>query len=113
MFSTSLSRLRLLGLLEGASFVLLAGVAMPLKYLCDQPLAVRYVGMAHGILFVLYLLAVIPVAVAYRWSWKTIALAGLASLLPIGPFLFDAKVLKPLATKGTPEPVPATCGSGR
>ena len=97
MLSSALSRLRLVGLLEGASFLLLLLVAMPLKYYADQPLAVRYVGMAHGVLFLLYLLAIVPVALDHRWNAKTTALAVLASLLPAGPVLFDAKVLKPLA----------------
>lgn len=97
MLSSSLSRLRLVGSLEGASFLVLLLIAMPLKYAADQPLAVRYVGMAHGVLFLLYLLAIVPVALDHRWSWKTVALAVLASILPAGPFVFDAKVLKPLA----------------
>jgi integral membrane protein len=99
MFSTDLSRLRIVGILEGISFLLLLFVAMPLKYLADQPLAVRYVGMAHGVLFLLYLLAIVPVALDHRWSWKTIGLAVLASVLPAGPFVFDARVLKPLEPK--------------
>jgi integral membrane protein len=102
MPSPALSRLRLVGLLEGASFLALLLVAMPLKYLADQPLAVRYVGLAHGVLFLLYLLALVPVALDYRWRWKTVAGALLASLLPAGPFLFDARVLKPLAEQPPP-----------
>ena len=102
MLKTSLGRLRVTGWLEGASYLLLLLVAMPLKYLADQPLAVRWVGMAHGVLFILYLLAILPVGLAHRWSWKTYALAGLASLLPAGPFVFDAKVLAPLAEKEEP-----------
>lgn len=97
MLATPLSRLRLVGLLEGGSFLLLLLVAMPLKYFADQPLAVRYVGMAHGVLFLLYLLAIVPVALDHRWNARTAALAVLASVLPAGPFVFDAKVLKPLA----------------
>ncbi len=93
---SDLSRLRIVGILEGVSFLLLLFVAMPLKYLADQPLAVRYVGMAHGILFLLYLLAIVPVALDQRWNWKTTGLAVLASILPAGPFVFDARVLKPL-----------------
>lgn len=94
--ATPLARLRLVGLLEGVSFLVLLLIAMPLKYLADQPLAVRYVGMAHGILFMLYLLALVPVALDRRWSWKTCAFAVLASVLPGGPFVFDARVLRPL-----------------
>lgn len=96
MIAQPLSRLRIVGLLEGISFLALLLIAMPLKYLADQPLAVRYVGMAHGVLFLMYLLAIIPVALDYRWGWRTCTLAMLASLLPAGPFIFDAKVLKPL-----------------
>lgn len=99
MLATPLSRLRLVGILEGISFLLLLGVAMPLKYLADQPLAVRYVGMAHGVLWILYMLAIVPVALDHRWGVKTIVLAVIASLLPAGPFVFDAKVLKPLAER--------------
>jgi integral membrane protein len=102
MLATALSRLRLVGLLEGISFLVLLLIAMPLKYAADQPLAVRYVGMAHGVLFLLYLLALVPVALDHRWSWKTLALAVLASLLPAGPFVFDTKVLKPLARHPAP-----------
>jgi integral membrane protein len=94
---SGLSRLRVVGILEGVSFLLLLFVAMPLKYVWDQPLAVRYVGMAHGILFLLYLLAIVPVALDYRWGWRKVGLAVLASILPAGPFVFDAKVLEPLA----------------
>lgn len=97
MLATPLSRLRLVGLLEGLSFLALLLIAMPLKYAAGQPLAVRYVGMAHGILFLLYLLALAPVAIDHRWRRKTVAGAILASLLPCGPFVFEAKVLKPLA----------------
>jgi integral membrane protein len=99
MLTTPLGRLRLLGILEGISFLLLLGIAMPLKYLADQPLAVRYVGMAHGVLWIAYLLALVPVALDYRMTWKTIALAVIASLLPAGPFVYDVKVLKPLADR--------------
>jgi len=99
MFDNSLTRLRLIGLLEGASFLILLGIAMPLKYLADQPLAVRYVGMAHGILFLLYLLALLPAALDHRWGWKTTVLGAIASLVPGGPFVFDAKVLRRYAEK--------------
>jgi integral membrane protein len=52
--------------------------------------------MAHGVLFLLYLLALVPVALDRRWGWKTCALAMLASVLPAGPFIFDTRVLRPL-----------------
>lgn len=95
-FTTTIGRLRLVGFLEGVSFLLLLGVAMPLKYLAGQPEAVRVVGMAHGILFLLYLWATVLAALEYKWSWSRSLLVAAASLLPFGPFYADAKWLKPL-----------------
>lgn len=99
MLTTAFGRLRLIGFLEGISYLLLLGVAVPLKYIAGEPMAVRSVGMAHGILFLLYLLAMVPVGVDRRWNWKTFALGVLASVLPAGPFVFDAKVLRPPALR--------------
>ncbi|NVO32939.1 MULTISPECIES: DUF3817 domain-containing protein [Hymenobacter] len=93
-FASSLGRLRLVGLLEGLSFLLLLGIAMPLKYFFGQPAAVRVVGMAHGALFVLYCVLVIGAAVQYSWSWRKTALALLASIIPLGTFWADAKLFR-------------------
>lgn len=91
---TPLGRLRFIGFWEGVSFLLLLGIAMPLKYLADRPEAVRIVGMAHGILFLLYVLAAIHAALAQNWNWRRTGLVLLASLLPAGPFVLDARILR-------------------
>jgi len=96
---TSLGRFRFAGVLEGSSFLLLLLVAMPLKYFVDWPLGVRVVGMAHGVFFLLYVLAIVPAALDRRWSWKRVVGALVASLMPFGPFIFDAKVLRPEAPR--------------
>lgn len=89
MFRTPLARLRIVGLLEGSSFLLLLGVAMPLKYLADMPMAVRIVGALHGALFLLYLAAVAHVKFAHRWPMDRATLAIVAAVLPFGPFVLD------------------------
>ena len=89
---TSLGRLRLIGFLEGVSLLVLLGIAMPLKYMAGQPAAVRYVGMAHGVLFVLYVLLVIQVAIQYRWSLGKAALAMVASVFPFGTFWAEKRL---------------------
>ena len=68
MLSTPIGRLRLVGILEGISFLVLLGIAMPLKYLAGQPEAVKVVGWAHGALFVLYVGAVMQAALAHGWG---------------------------------------------
>jgi integral membrane protein len=84
---------RLLGFLEGFSFLLLIGIAMPLKYAFDMPLAVRYTGLAHGLLFILYGVSALALAIQDRWFFKHLLLAGMAALMPFGPFAFDKWVL--------------------
>ena len=77
------------------SFLVLLGIAMPLKYIWGHPEAVRVVGMAHGILFLLYLWAAIQAAVEHNWNWRRTLLVLVASLLPAGPFVVEAKLLRP------------------
>lgn len=83
------------GWLEGLSFLLLLGVAMPLKYVYGQPMAVRIMGSLHGLLFVLYCHAALTLAYRRGWSPGKTFLALVASVVPGGPFLFDWKVLEP------------------
>ncbi|MEO7411982.1 MAG: DUF3817 domain-containing protein [Opitutaceae bacterium] len=95
--STALGRLRLVGFLEGMSFLVLLGVATPLKYLAGLPEAVRVVGMAHGGLFIAYIAAIIQAQLEYKdWPLRRSGLVLLASFLPFGPFFVDRKVLQGL-----------------
>jgi len=84
-------RFRWVAYAEGASFLLLLLVAMPLKYWAGLPMAVRVVGSAHGLLFVLYTVLVFEAVGAGRFGLRTAALALLASLLPFGPFVFERR----------------------
>jgi integral membrane protein len=95
LLKTPLGRLRLVGFLEGLSFLVLLGIAMPLKYLAGEPAAVRLVGMAHGLLFVLYVLLLIQNALELRWSFGKTLLGFVASLLPFGTFYADKKLFQP------------------
>jgi integral membrane protein len=93
-WNSSIGRLRVIGWWEGVSFLVLLGVAMPLKYFAGWPHAVRVVGMAHGILFLLYVWAAIQTAIDRRWPAKRTAIVLAASVLPAGPFLVDARILR-------------------
>ena len=66
LLGSALGRLRLLGFLEGASFLILLGGAMPLKYAAGMPGAVRIVGMAHGVFFIGYCIAIVLATVQLR-----------------------------------------------
>lgn len=87
--NTTLGRFRLVGIAEGCSYLLLLFIAMPLKYFAGIPDAVKYTGWVHGLLFVLFMLALLSVKINLNWSFKKSIIAFIASLLPFGFFIFD------------------------
>lgn len=84
--------LRRTGIAEGISFLVLLGIAMPLKYLLKQPMAVTIVGWAHGILFVGFLFLAWEYKTDRNKSFKWFVLAFVASIVPTGTFFFDRKL---------------------
>lgn len=84
--------LRMVSFLEGVSFILLLGVAMPLKYMFDKPFLVPYAGMFHGVMFVLFLGVLLVVCQIKNWSLKVFILGLVASIVPFMPFWFERYV---------------------
>ena len=97
--SAALNRFRTVALLEGISFLVLLFIAMPLKYFADMPLPVKLTGWAHGVLFILYVVALVEVTIKLRWSLLTAIVAFVASLVPFGTFVLDAQLLKKQSVK--------------
>lgn len=89
MMNSHIGRLRAIGMMEGISFLLLLLIAMPLKYLAGLPEGVQIVGWAHGLLFVLYMIALAIVFFRYRWPFKRGLIGFLVAFVPGGPFWFD------------------------
>jgi integral membrane protein len=92
MLDTPIGRLRIIALMEGISFLVLLGIAMPLKYFAGLPVAVMVAGSIHGLLFVLYLAAVAHVTIVHRWSMMRVLGALIASVIPFGNFVLDARL---------------------
>jgi len=90
---TSVTVFRWVSILEAVSFLLLLFIAMPLKYIWEMPEYVRIVGMAHGVLFILYLLGGYWMYEKLNWSVKTLLIVFLSSVLPFGPFVVEKKYL--------------------
>jgi integral membrane protein len=79
---------------EGISLILLFFIAMPLKHFFDMPLGVKVVGMAHGLLFVAYVVIATLIKPKLHWNLTTFAMIILASLVPFGTFYMEKKYLK-------------------
>ena len=75
-----------IGHIEGVSYLVLLGIAMPLKYFANMPMPVKIVGYLHGILFVAYCILLIITMVKLKWSLVKGFLAFVLSLIPFGTF---------------------------
>lgn len=93
LLATTLGRFRIIAFIEGVSFVVLLFIAMPLKYMMGMPEAVRITGMAHGILFVLFMILLLQASLEQGWKFKKIALLFLLSIVPFGTFWAEKKIL--------------------
>lgn len=92
----ALKSLTIMGYLEGTSFLLLLFIAMPLKYMMGIPEAVKYIGMAHGVLFIAYILILLGAATKIKMPIWAMPAGVLGSFLPFGPFIFDHVLKKSL-----------------
>ncbi len=85
---------RLIAFLEGISYILLLFIAVPIKYLADDPTYVKLLGMPHGVLFMAYIILSIYGKKKHKWNNLEFFIIGIASLIPFGTFYVDKKYLK-------------------
>lgn len=82
---------KITALLEGLSLLLLLFFAMPLKYIWDEPVFVKTIGMAHGVLFIAYIILATMLKFEQNWSWKKYGIVCAASMIPFGTFYIEKK----------------------
>ena len=92
MMKNSVKKFRQIGNVEGYSFLILLFIAMPIKYVLGYPLAVKIVGMAHGLLFIAFCIYLLLASKDAKWSMKENTIFFVASLIPFGTFFTDKKI---------------------
>jgi integral membrane protein len=88
----AIDRLRSVGKIEAVSFLVLLGIAMPLKYLAGIPLAVKAVGWAHGVLFIWFCIALGRAKLRAELPMVQVLGVFIAALVPFGPFVIDRRL---------------------
>lgn len=83
---SQLRRLRLALVGEGATLILLVGIAVPLKHFARQPLGVRIMGPVHGLMFLAYLWTVMQTVSGGGWRGRDVARLVIGALVPFGGF---------------------------
>jgi integral membrane protein len=91
---STIGKLRVWALLEGLSLILLIMVAVPLKYGMNIPEPTRYIGAAHGGLFIFYSIWLAVAAFEYRWPLKWLILCFIAAFVPFGTLWADKAYFK-------------------
>lgn len=99
LLRSDVGRLRIISLLEGASYLVLLGLAMPLKYLAGRPELVQVLGRVHGGLFILFVLALGRVTIATPWRLSRAILAFGSSLVPFGALWLEGRLRREMAEK--------------
>ena len=113
MLATPIGRLRLLGLIEGTSTLVLFLIAMPIKHidaLGGHTGPVSIAGRVHGGLFLLYLAVAVLVALRPGLPRRLFVRTVVAAVIPFGPFILDGE-LKCYEAEETTRPNRMICKS--
>ena len=86
--------LRITGIIDGISLLVLLGIAMPLKYWADMPFAVTLAGSLHGGIFIAYLVSILYSQLRIQWNIGWSLLAVLVAFIPFGNFIYDGWLKK-------------------
>ncbi len=85
---------RIVGLLEGVSYLLLMTLGLYYKYALNDPSYVKLLGMPHGLFFMLYVVLAIVMKSMMNWDSKTLVIVFLGSIIPMGTFYVDKKFFR-------------------
>ncbi len=90
----ALARYRIIAIVVGVGLIALVLIGMPLKYLADNSSVVAVVGPAHGLLYVLYLIAAFDLSQRAKWSWAGTVAVLLAGTVPFLSFVAERVVTR-------------------
>ncbi len=92
MIKDALSRFRVISAIEGLSYLLLVFIAMPVKYIGENPYPVKVFGMIHGVLFIMFMVSLFETKLRKSWDVGFIFQLFVLSLIPFGAFFIEKKV---------------------
>ncbi|RXJ82046.1 DUF3817 domain-containing protein [Arcobacter sp. F2176] len=94
MIKTALYRFRIISIIEGLSYLTLLFIAMPIKYIAENPYPVKIIGMTHGILFIIFLILLYESMKKYNWNIRLTIELFIYSIIPFGLFFIERKIKK-------------------
>ncbi len=86
---------KIIAILEGISYLVLFANMLIIKH--NNPELYKTllfpIGMAHGVLFIAYIILSIMLKLELDWSWKKFGIIAVASVIPFGTFYVEKKYL--------------------
>ena len=95
MSTSAHNRFRIISILEGISYLILVLIAMPIKYFGDNPIPVKFAGMGHGILFIIFCIFLFEVTAKNKWNKSFSFKMFVLSLFPFAFLLIDKEIKNP------------------
>ena len=92
--ATALRNYRVAAWVTGTGLLLLVFVAMPLKYLFDEPRPVALIGMLHGFFYMAYIVCTLILAERCRWRPLDAVVILLAGTIPVASFVAERQVTR-------------------
>ncbi len=87
-----IGQFRIIGFVEGVSYLVLLFIAMPMKYMLGIAIATKIAGMIHGLLFIGFIILLMQAAQKHNFSSKDNTIFFIASLIPFGTFFTDKRL---------------------
>lgn len=86
---------KIVAVLEGISYLALFGNMLLIKPTNPELYKTLLfpIGMAHGILFIGYIILSIMLKIEENWDWKKFFIIAIASVIPFGTFYIEKKYL--------------------
>lgn len=94
MFKTPLKKFRVISYIEGLSYLILLFIAMPIKYIGENPIPVKIAGMTHGILFILFMIFLFETMRKHSWEKAYGIRLFIYSIIPFGSFAIEKSLRK-------------------
>jgi integral membrane protein len=99
---TALRCYRVAAWVTSIGLVVLVFVAMPLKYIFGMPQLVAVVGVAHGFLYMIYIVCTLLLAERCRWKPLDALLILIAGTIPLAGFFAERRVTARVRAGRTP-----------
>jgi integral membrane protein len=107
--TTALTFYRVAAYVVGVGLLVLVFVAMPIKYLGDNPTPSSIISPIHGFFYMAYLVCVLNLGLKLKWSIPRIIGVMLAGTVPFLSFYFEHRVTRRVrAEAAVPARTPAT-----